>query len=110
MRRLKVDHSEAAEADLENVFRFLQRRGAGRRVASAYVGSMEAACERIGDTPGMGAAREDLGPGPRSTGFERRASIVFRVEGERVLIVDVFYGGRDIEGYYRERGGSAEEG
>jgi toxin ParE1/3/4 len=39
-------------------------------------------------------------------GFERRVTIVFRVERTKVLIVRIFYGGRDHE---RGLKGLAEE-
>jgi len=41
-------------------------------------------------------AREDLGPGIRQIGFERRASILFRVLENKVEIVCIAYAGRDI--------------
>jgi len=40
------------------------------------------------------AARDDILPGLRTIGFERRATIVFRVLKTRVEIVSIAYGGR----------------
>lgn len=39
--------------------------------------------------------RDAIGPGIRVVCFERRASILFRVHAERVLILRVLYGGQD---------------
>ncbi|WP_292271558.1 hypothetical protein [Mesorhizobium sp.] len=39
--------------------------------------------------------REALGAGVRIVGFERRASILFRVSGETVQVLRVLYGGQD---------------
>ena len=47
--------------------------------------------------PERGTRRDDLGSGLRTVGFERRATIVFRVEKDAVDIVRILYGGRDLE-------------
>ena len=44
-----------------------------------------------------GTQREDVLPGLRTIGFERRATIAFLVEGDLVLIEGVFHGGQDFE-------------
>jgi toxin ParE1/3/4 len=38
--------------------------------------------------------RDDLAPGIRTTGFERRATIYFKLVEDRVIILGIFYGGR----------------
>ena len=50
-----------------------------------------------------GTQRDDLLPGLRVTGFERRVTIAFIVSEAAVLIEGIFYGGRDIEAIFRER-------
>jgi toxin ParE1/3/4 len=40
---------------------------------------------------------DDLAPGLRVTGFERRVTILFTVTVEEVVILRVFYGGVDWE-------------
>lgn len=35
-------------------------------------------------------------PGVRLVGYRRTVSIAFAIEGERVLILGIFYGGRNI--------------
>lgn len=47
--------------------------------------------------PERGARREDLWPGLRIVGFKRVASIAFRVEGDRVVIHGIYYGGRNLD-------------
>jgi plasmid stabilization system protein ParE len=54
--------------------------------------------------PLRGASRDDLGPGVRLLGFERRVAIAYAVEDDEVVILGVFYGGRDFEAILR--GGS----
>ena len=50
-----------------------------------------------------GMVRDDLLPGLRVTGFERRVTIAFVVTEAAVLIEGIFYGGRDFEGTLRAR-------
>ena len=44
-----------------------------------------------------GIRRDDLRPGLRILGFERRAVITFQLTAEAVTILRILYGGRDIE-------------
>jgi toxin ParE1/3/4 len=47
--------------------------------------------------PERGTRRDDILPGLRTIGFERRVTIAFRVLKARVEIVTIAYGGRDFE-------------
>ncbi len=96
MKRRKVVFRPFAESDLNELYDFLSGR-AGPFRALAYIERIETACQSLSDFPERGAAREDLSPGIRLIGFERRASIAFLVEPDCVRIVRIFYGGRDIE-------------
>lgn len=86
-----------AEADLNELYDFLSER-AGPDRAIAYISRIELACQALCHFPERGLLRNDLAPGVRLIGFERRASIAFLVEADCVRIVRIFYGGRDIEG------------
>ena len=50
-----------------------------------------------------GTRRDDIRAGLRIMGFERRATIVFRVRKADVLIVRIFYGGQDYEQALRSK-------
>lgn len=52
---------------------------------------------RLVREPLIGVARDDLRPGLRIIGFRGRAVIVFNVRDETVVILGVYYGGRDYE-------------
>jgi plasmid stabilization system protein ParE len=52
--------------------------------------------------PQRGARRDDLRPGLRSTGFRRRVTIAFHLNAGTVVIDRVFYGGRDVEGFFAQ--------
>jgi len=47
--------------------------------------------------PQRGTARNDLRPGLRTVGFERRATIAFTVKGEDVIILRILYAGRSLD-------------
>jgi toxin ParE1/3/4 len=49
-----------------------------------------------------GQKRDDLLPGLRTIGFERRITIAFVVTADIVLIEGVFYGGQDFEAAFRK--------
>jgi toxin ParE1/3/4 len=59
-------------------------------------------CRGLSMFPLRGKARDDLLPGLRTIGFERRATIAFMVTTDAVLIEGVFYGGQDFEASFRE--------
>jgi plasmid stabilization system protein ParE len=47
--------------------------------------------------PERGTPRDDLRPGLRTLAWRRRVTIAFVVEEAEVVIIGVFYGGRDFE-------------
>jgi toxin ParE1/3/4 len=71
--------------------------------ADDYVGRIVAFCKGLSTFPLRGTQRDDLLPGLRVTGFERRATIAFVVTDAAVLIEGIFYGGRDFEAVFRKR-------
>ena len=71
--------------------------------ADGYVGRIVDFCNGLSTFPLRGTQRDDLLPGLRVTGFERRVTIAFIVTAEAVLIEGIFYGGRDFEAEFRDR-------
>lgn len=47
--------------------------------------------------PRKGAPRDDLRPGLRTLSWRRRVTVAFMVEEADVVVIGVFYGGRDFE-------------
>ncbi|MBS0296905.1 MAG: type II toxin-antitoxin system RelE/ParE family toxin [Proteobacteria bacterium] len=94
MRR--VGFGPDAAQDLADILEWIETQ-ASAAVAGSYVERLVSYCERLSHFPERGASRDDLRPGLRLLGFERRATIAFTVVEDSVLIVRVFYGGRDIE-------------
>jgi toxin ParE1/3/4 len=66
-------------------------------MALAYVGRLEAYCRRFDLASERGRRRDDVRPGLRVVGFERRVTIAFTVGDSTVTILRLFYGGRDWE-------------
>ena len=54
-------------------------------------------CDSFVTFPHRGTKRDDLRAGLRLIGFERRVTIAFSVEGDTVVIVRIFYAGRDVD-------------
>ena len=100
MRRLKVAFRNTAIDDLEEVYRYVRRASGSRETGLAFVGRIKRRCGRIGDVPHGGRPRDDLEPGLRTVPFEHSAIIAYKVEADRVRIVNIFYGGRDFEAFY----------
>lgn len=96
MKTYKVVFRPMAEEDLLGLYDYIAER-AGRKIAGDYIGRIEAACLSLRNAPLRGTPRDDIKPGMRIIGFERRAVIIFRVAGPEVVIVRIFYGGRDHE-------------
>ena len=105
MRKFEVSFRPQAEADLFGLYRYIARK-AGREVAGAYIDRIEAACLALETFPKRGARRDDIRPGLRTLGFERRATIVFQVMKAEVIIVRILYGGQEYE---RALHGGSEE-
>jgi len=85
-----------AERQLDELFaRIAADSGAAR--ADAYVDRIVARCMSLATFPARGTPRDDLRPGLRIVGFERRVTIAFAMMGGEVVVHGVFYGGQDLE-------------
>lgn len=85
-----------AEEHLVDLYRVIAKAGS-RETAARYTDSIVTFCEALAEFPYRGRSRDDIRPGLRTIGFRRRVVIAYAVVGQGVLIVGVFYGGRDYE-------------
>lgn len=92
----RVVYSARAVRQIEKLGRYIARRSS-RRIAAIYIQRLQARCDDIAIAPFQGTRHDEFSSGIRTTGFERRVSIAFRVQGSTVLIVAVAYGGKRIE-------------
>ena len=68
-----------------------------RRVRRSCRRQRHICCIRTLRTHPERGASDDIRPGLRIMGFERRATIVFETNGAEVVIVRIFYGGQNSE-------------
>lgn len=68
----------------------------GPITALGYVERIENRCRGLASFPQQGTLRDDLRPGLRILGFERRAAIAFHYDDAKVTIDRIFHGGQDI--------------
>jgi toxin ParE1/3/4 len=96
MKKHEVGFRPLAEADLLRLYDYIAD-ASGPVVAVGYINRIEAACLALETFRERGTRRDDIRPGLRMIGFERRATIFFQVAEREVIIVRIFYGGQDYE-------------
>lgn len=96
MKEYAVIFSPEAEEDLVNLYEYIAA-AASPSVAFGYIERIEELCNVLSTVPLGGTSRDDIRPGLRTIGFERRATIAYRVTETRVEILRVFYGGQNWE-------------
>ena len=89
-----VFHAKA-EAELEQLYDDIAER-ASPAVAWDFVAGIRDHCLGLSTFPQCGTERVEIVPGLRIIGYRRAVSIAFAVDGERVLILGIFYAGRNI--------------
>jgi len=100
--KAKVSFRPQARADLIALYDYIVA-DAGLHIAAEYIDRIEVACLSLATFPERGRKRDDIRPGLRIVGFERRASIVFQVAKTEVAIVRILYGGQDLERILKQR-------
>jgi toxin ParE1/3/4 len=90
-----VIFSPEAENDLSTLYTYISEQSGSER-ALGYIERLATHCERLATFPERGQKRDDLRPGLRITGFERRVTIAFHVTLDCVVIDRLLYAGRDV--------------
>lgn len=90
----RVVFTPEAEEQLVDLYRYIAAAGSPE-AAARYTDSIVTFCEDLATFPHQGRARDDIRPGLRLIGYRRRVVIAFAVTVHALLIVGVFYGGRD---------------
>jgi toxin ParE1/3/4 len=103
MKKYEVSFRPLAEADLLRLYEHIAE-ASGLALAGGYIDRLEAACLALETFPERGTRRDDIRPGLRVMGFERRATIIFQVTEGEVVIVRIFYAGQDYEAALRDGG------
>ncbi|HEY1612429.1 MAG TPA: type II toxin-antitoxin system RelE/ParE family toxin [Rhizomicrobium sp.] len=91
----EIVFSPEAKADLIEIYDYIALASNAVR-AMGFIGRIERTCHSLSNFPQRGTLRDDVRPGLRVVGFERRVSIAFAIGRRRVTILRVLYGGRDL--------------
>ena len=101
----RIKFSPESLADLLDFYDYIApRAGAARTIG--YIDRIEDFCPSLSTFPERGTRRDDLRPGLRVLGFERRAVIAVSITADVVTILRALYGGRDIDSALAEPEGS----
>lgn len=96
MKRRGVRFSLQATQDLEWLYDIVAQASGSSR-AFNYVERCREFCERLEYGAERGTMRDDVRAGLRIVGFERRVTVAFAVDEDQVMILRLFYAGRDWE-------------
>jgi toxin ParE1/3/4 len=91
-----VVYRSRARRDLIALYGYIARESSPE-IAFGYIRRIEKSCSSLAVFPERGSAIHRDAPGLRKMGFEHRVTILFRVAKERVEILRLLYGGRDLE-------------
>lgn len=95
MTKYNVSFRPRARRDFISLYKYIAKRSSAR-IAGGYILRIEKACQTLASFPERGTAVADSTSGVRKMGFEHRVAIVFRFGEERVEILRILYGGRDL--------------
>ncbi len=98
----RVIFAPSAEADLIELYDYIAKRSGSQR-AYSYTDRIRQFCAGLINFPERGRKHDDLWPGLRIIGFERRANIAYHITIEFVIIDRIAYGGRNIEGFWDDQ-------
>lgn len=91
----KVEYSLAAENDIRTIYNWVAD-AADADTAKDYVQRIRDRCDRLANFPERGTPRDDVAPGLRTFGFERRAVVAYMVDDATVRILRILHKGRDL--------------
>ncbi|WP_420104423.1 type II toxin-antitoxin system RelE/ParE family toxin [Bosea sp. (in: a-proteobacteria)] len=94
MRQRRVIYTPDATTDLEWIYDTIAT-ARSPLVASRYEQRIRDFCQRLEYGAERGTSRADIRPGLQVVGFERRVTVAIVAEDDRVVILRIFYGGRD---------------
>lgn len=94
MKRYPVVWRPSARADLLALYLWIADR-ADTETAFGYTGAIEDHAAKLAEFPNRGTPRDDLSPGLRTTVYQRRTVIAYRVEEDRVQVLRLLHAGQD---------------
>ena len=92
---------KACRADLKEIAAYIAEESGSIATSRRFVAALRGQCEKIARlSTKLGRPRDDLRPGIRTFAFKRYV-LVLRYEGDRLEIVNIIHGARDIEALFR---------
>jgi toxin ParE1/3/4 len=95
----RIIFNPEAEEDLLHLYEYIAEDSTSER-ALRYVDRIEKFCFTLSTFPQRGQPLRGALSGIRIVGFERRASIVFRIIPDEVVILRILYGGRHLASFF----------
>lgn len=88
-----------AVQDLENLYHYIADKSGLPETAWAYIEKLREKCRKLAIVPICGQQRDDLMTNLRITPLDKKTVAAFLVDeaAQTVLILNIFYGGRDYE-------------
>lgn len=96
MKSRKVIFAPEARDDFLQIYEWIAG-AASPSVAMSYTGRLEALCLGFDLAAERGHVRDDIRLGLRVVGFERRVTVAFTVDEERITFLRLFHRGEDWE-------------
>ena len=101
MRRLV--YLASVRSDLLQIFDYVANESGSISVAQGFVAQLRARCSDLASKPGiLGRARPELHPEIRSIAYKGYV-IFFRYGEDRLEVVDILEGHRDLEAHFSEQ-------
>ena len=89
----RLIYSPTASRALQQIEAYIAQNES-QEIAEEYVERIEVRCRRLLLAPEQGTRQDHFRIGVRTTGFERRVTIAFRVTHNAVRILSIAYGGK----------------
>ena len=96
MKARSVVFAPEAKDDLIDLFDYIASV-ASPDIALSFLDRIEGFCNNMDVGSERGLRRDDIRPGLRLVGFERRLTVAFTVSSDHVTILRIFYGGQNWE-------------
>jgi len=99
MKKYDVYLMPDAIKDLENIYDYISDKSGFSERAWAYIKKLRQKCHELETSPLRGQQRDDLMGNLRIIPIDKKAVAAFIVDEEKqaVIILNIFYGGRDYE-------------
>ncbi len=91
---MEVVFTRLAERQIDELHAYLELK-ASQTIADTFVSRVVNYCLALELFPQRGTNRNDILPGLRTVGLDRRVTIAFMIHADRVVIEGIFYGGQD---------------